>query len=392
MGNTKLMRCSCADKRDSTSWNPTPNGAVGPSAPPELAATAADEGAGSPAGGAASSGGAAGGAAGAAAANSLKPTSAYTRRMMMENGILTDKDLLRRMMGWKEKPVVLKVSDEPGADGLKEQAVSDEENKDADKLTKSDGSVKVSVPYTFDASRPQGLRCQAGMDCVKIKMECETKETFECAKHAACCHKNAMKDKQKWELEDLERVATQKREQAEKAAFKKKVEELNKREENIKVYGIRQAEKEKLEALVKSKEEEVKAKRTELENIIKENIAKKAELKEWRLSKYAEVSAKEAALNKRDAELKSKEMELEKIKEKINTELGKRRDRVTEIIQKRERQVEDKERELDIKFDKLKAETRDALDAKDLAEKAFNTPLPPPEKSEADAAGKDGKP
>merc|ERR1711871_613878 len=89
--------------------------------------------------------------------------------------------------------------------------------------------------------------------------------------------------------------------------------------------------------------------------------------------------------NKRDAELKSKEMELEKIKEKINTELGKRRDRVTEIIQKRERQVEDKERELDIKFDKLKAETRDALDAKDLAEKAFNTPLPPPEKSEADA-------
>merc|ERR1711871_1011672 len=360
MGNTKLMRCSCADKRDSTSWNPTPNGAVGPSAPPELAATAADEGAGSPAGGAASSGGAAGGAAGAAAANSLKPTSAYTRRMMMENGILTDKDLLRRMMGWKEKPVVLKVSDEPGADGLKEQDVSDEENKDADKLTKSDGSVKVSVPYTFDASRPQGLRCQAGMDCVKIKMECETKETFECAKHAACCHKNAMKDKQKWELEDLERVATQKREQAEKAAFKKKVEELNKREENIKVYGIRQAEKEKLEALVKSKEEEVKAKRTELENIIKENIAKKAELK-------------------------AKEMELEKIKEKINTELGKRRDRVTEIIQKRERQVEDKERELDIKFDKLKAETRDALDAKDLAEKAFNTPLPPPEKSEADA-------
>merc|ERR1711871_824045 len=158
------------------------------------------------------------------------------------------------------------------------------------------------------------------------------------------------------------------------------------------VYGIRQAEKEKLEALVKSKEEEVKAKRTELENIIKENIAKKAELKEWRLSKYAEVSAKEAALNKRDAELKSKEMELEKIKEKINTELGKRRDRVTEIIQKRERQIEDKGRELDNKFMKLQNEQRDALDAKEMAMKAFMTPLPPPEKSEADAAGKDGKP
>merc|ERR1711865_1104968 len=129
---------------------------------------------------------------------------------------------------------------------------------------------------------------------------------------------------------------------------------------------------------------ECETKRSELEVIIKENIAKKAELKEWRLSKYAEVAAKEAALNKRDVELKAKEIELEKIKEKINTELGKRRDRVTEIIQKRERQVEDKERELDTKFEKLKAETRDALDAKDLAEKAFNTPLPPPEAKEND--------
>merc|ERR1711871_1628742 len=233
---TGMMRCSCADKRASTAWNPTPNGAAGASVPPELIRSGEEKG-DAPAGGAAAAapagGAAAGGAAAAApagkAASTPKPTNAYTRRMMIENGILTDKDLMRRMMGWKEKPVVLKVSDEKGTDGLKEQTVTDEENKDADKLTKSDGSVKVSVPYTFDASRPQGLRCQAGMDCVKIKMECETKETFECAKHAACCHKNAMKDKQKWELEDLERVATQKREQAEKAAFKKKVEELNKR-------------------------------------------------------------------------------------------------------------------------------------------------------------------
>merc|ERR1711968_345110 len=97
---TGMMRCSCADKRASTAWNPTPNGAAGASVPPELIRSGEEKGdapAAAPAG---------------KAASTPKPTNAYTRRMMIENGILTDKDLVRRMMGWKEKPVVLKVSDE----------------------------------------------------------------------------------------------------------------------------------------------------------------------------------------------------------------------------------------------------------------------------------------
>merc|ERR1711871_721728 len=239
---TGMMRCSCADKRASTSWNPTPNGAVGPSVPPELARSGEEKGDAAPAAGA--GGAAAGGAAPAKAASTPKPTSAYTRRMMIENGILTDKDLVRRMMGWKEKPVVLKVSDEKDA--------GDDDQKDG---------VKVSVPYTFDASRPMGLRCQSGMDCVKIKMDCEAKESFECAKQAVCCRKLAKADRDKWLKDDIARDEAKKRKEEEQVAVKKKRDELNKREENVAAMGIQQKEKDKLEALVKDKEAEVKVKR-----------------------------------------------------------------------------------------------------------------------------------
>merc|ERR1711968_298457 len=300
---TGMMRCSCADKRASTSWNPTPNGAVGPSVPPELARSGEEKGDAAPAAGA--GGAAAGGAAPAKAASTPKPTSAYTRRMMIENGILTDKDLVRRMMGWKEKPVVLKVSDEKGTDGLKEQTVTEGDEKDAGDDDQKDG-VKVSVPYTFDASRPMGLRCQSGMDCVKIKMDCEGKESFECAKQAVCCRKLAKADRDKWLKDDIARDEAKKRQEEEQAAVKKKRDELNKREENVAAMGIQQKEKDKLEALVKDKEAEVKTKRAELTRVITENMAKKEELKAWRLEQYKTVQDREAALNKEEADLRAK--------------------------------------------------------------------------------------
>merc|ERR1711871_1559509 len=339
---TGMMRCSCADKRASTSWNPTPNGAVGPSVPPELVRSGEEKGDAAPAAGAGGAAPAAGGAAPAKAASTPKPTSAYTRRMMIENGILTDKDLVRRMMGWKEKPVVLKVSDEKGTDGLKEQTVTEGDEKDAGDDDQKDG-VKVSVPYTFDASRPMGLRCQSGMDCVKIKMDCEGKESFECAKQAVCCRKLAKADRDKWLKDDIARDDAKKRQEEEQIAVKKKRDELNKREENVAAMGIQQKEKDKLEALVKDKEAEV---------------------------------------NKEEADLRAKQVELEAIRSKINDVLNKRREKVEQIISTRAMQIADTERQLDNKFDMLKGETRDALGAKDMAEQAFNTPLPPPVKDE----------
>lgn len=378
---TGMMRCSCADKRASTSWNPTPNGAVGPSVPPELARSGEEKGDAAPAAGAGGAAAAAGGAAPAKAASTPKPTSAYTRRMMIENGILTDKDLVRRMMGWKEKPVVLKVSDEKGTDGLKEQTVTEGDEKDAGDDDQKDG-VKVSVPYTFDASRPMGLRCQSGMDCVKIKMDCEGKESFECAKQAVCCRKLAKADRDKWLKDDIARDDAKKRQEEEQVAVKKKRDELNKREENVAAMGIQQKEKDKLEALVKDKEAEVKTKRAELTRVITENMAKKEELKAWRLEQYKTVQDREATLNKEEADLRAKQVELEAIRSKINDVLNKRREKVEQIISTRAMQIADTERQLDNKFDMLKGETRDALGAKDMAEQAFNTPLPPPEKDE----------
>merc|ERR1711871_167576 len=84
-----------------------------------------------------------------------------------------------------------------------------------------------------------------------------------------------------------------------------------------------------------------------------------------------------------EASLRTKQMELEQIKAKINDVLNKRREKVETIINTRANQIADTERQLDNKLDMLKAETRDALGAKDMAEQAFNTPLPPPEKDEA---------
>jgi len=302
--------------------------------------------------------------------------------MMMENGILTDKDLLRRMMGMKEKPVVLRVSNEPGTDGLKEQTVKEAgDGSDADDEASKSG-VQVSIAHPFDAKAPMGIACNAGLACAKIKTDCEAKDSFACMKSAHCCKSNIKADRDKRIQEDFARAAAKERQEEEEKQLRKKRDELNKREENIAAMAATSKEKDKLEALVKEKEAEVISKRAELTDVINANMKKKEALKEWRLGEYKKVADREAALNAEEASLRTKQVELEQIKAKINDVLMKRREKVETIINTRANQIADTERQLDNKLDMLKAETRDALGAKDMAEQAFNTPLPPPEKTE----------